>query len=62
MNRCPVCRVAIKAGRLLCARHWFQVPKPLRDRIWQLSRTARGSEEHRAACFEAIAGFVERSK
>jgi len=57
VNRCPICRVEIPRGRLLCSAHWFQVPKVLRDRIWQLARTRKGSDEHRAACFEAILGF-----
>jgi len=56
-----ICRIPIKRGQLLCARHWFQVPKALRDRIWQLARTQKGSDEHRAACFEAILGFTRAS-
>lgn len=57
MNECPVCKKSIPAERIFCARHWFKVPKPLRDRIWDLYRSESGSERHRAAVFEAVAGF-----
>jgi UPF0042 nucleotide-binding protein len=37
--RIPACRTAIDADRLMCALHWYQVPRPLRDEIWRLSLT-----------------------
>lgn len=57
-NRCPICRERIPAGRIFCKSHWLRVPKPLRGRIWELYRKAPGSQEHRAAVFEAIRGLL----
>lgn len=56
MNKCPACDAMIKAHEVACKRHWFEVPRELRDRIWRLYRNRRtkGSEEHRRAVFEAI--------
>lgn len=54
--KCPVigCTNQRSHDQLLCRGHWFSVPKELRDRIWNLYRSAQGSEAHRAAVFEAI--------
>lgn len=56
MSRCPGngCGKAIGAEMVACKSCWFKVPKPLRDRIWALYRREQGSDEHRAAVFEAV--------
>lgn len=43
--------------QLACRKHWFQLPKAVRDRIWHLFRTAPNSDEHREACFAALASL-----
>ena len=55
-NKCPACSTMIKAHEIACKKHWFTVPRELRDRIWRLYRNKRtkGSLEHRRAVFEAI--------
>lgn len=61
MNRkCPApgCEERVGPGpSFLCRRHWFTVPKDLRNRIWQLYKSARNSPEHRAAVFQAMRGL-----
>ena len=61
MSKCPGkdCGVEVERPRFLCRPHWYSVPKPLRDRIWQLYREAPGSEElesieHPAARFRRL--------
>ena len=54
MNRCPACQLKIKAHEVACRRHWLSLPKPIRDEIWRLYRSERGSDAHRAAVFKAI--------
>jgi hypothetical protein len=48
--RCPVpgCRDQIDASRLMCRRHWYLVPKQIRDRVWATWRSGQGalSKEH----------------
>src|SRR5678815_3568531 len=39
---------------LFCRGHWFQVPKPIRDRIWELFRSGLKKDEHRRLCAEAL--------
>jgi len=53
---CPVngCRRTRNKDQVMCSRHWYQVPKPIRDRVWAEYRRAPGSEAHRAAVAEAI--------
>ena len=43
--------------QLCCKRHWFMLPKPVRDRIWWLYRNDPSGEEHREACFAALASL-----
>jgi hypothetical protein len=38
----PGCRKPVPASMWGCREHWFQLPKPLRDRIWETYR--RGQE------------------
>jgi hypothetical protein len=56
VNRCPGkgCTAQLGADQVACRGHWFSLPKPLRDRIWQLYRREQGSDAHREAVFEAV--------
>lgn len=56
MSLCPIngCTRRTQEPELLCKPHWFDVPVWLRKRIWMLFKNAPGSDEHRAACFQAI--------
>jgi hypothetical protein len=53
---CPVngCRRTRNKDQVLCKKHWQQVPKPIRDRVWAEYQRASGSESHRAAVSDAI--------
>lgn len=55
---CPVtgCDEQIDPSRLMCRRHWYLVPKLLRDRVWATWRSGEGahSAEHRQAVLSAI--------
>lgn len=53
----PQCDARIPFNMLACRRHWYQVPKPLRDAVWRAWDNGRGagSAEHTAAIFAAIA-------
>ncbi len=44
-HRCHAdgCEVPVRPSLLMCRRHWFMVPKPLRDAIWA---TYRPGQEH----------------
>jgi hypothetical protein len=63
------CPVAVPPKMLMCRRHWFMVPKLLRDRVWATYRT--GQEEGNAdvtreyldaadAAIEAVAAKEKR--
>lgn len=32
------CAVPVKPEMLMCRRHWFMVPKPIRDAVWAAYR------------------------
>ena len=53
---CPIlgCSGQRKRGHVMCPRHWFTVEPDLRERIWNLFKTRRGSPEHLRAIAEAI--------
>jgi hypothetical protein len=57
-DRCPIsgCGEQIDPSRLMCRRHWYAVPRQLRDRVWATWRSGRaaGSDEHREAVRLAI--------
>jgi hypothetical protein len=59
---CPVdgCTGRRTAMQVMCGGCWFKVPKPLRDRIWRLFKTARGSAEHLQAIRQAIGAVHTR--
>jgi hypothetical protein len=56
---CPVtgCGEQIARSRLMCRRHWYLVPRQLRDRVWATWRSGDGvrSAEHQEAVLMAIA-------
>ena len=55
MSMTCVCGGAKKhEWNVLCARCWYRLPQPLRDRVWKLYRTAQGSPAHVAAVRECI--------
>lgn len=58
VRRCPVrgCRAEIDPSRLMCRRHWYTVPKEIRDLVWATWRSGDGaySREHRAAVAVAM--------
>jgi hypothetical protein len=53
---CPVtgCASGCGADQLVCKRHWFKLPKPVRDEIWRLWRNERGSTEQRTFALDAV--------
>jgi hypothetical protein len=57
--RCPIprCDDLIDPSRLMCRRHWYRVPKQLRDQVWATWRSGHGnhSSEHQDAVRMAIA-------
>jgi hypothetical protein len=53
-HQCPAtgCTVQVPTNRLFCPRHWFSVPKALRDKVWASYRA--GNPDHLDVCQEAI--------
>jgi len=55
---CPVlgCGEQIDTSRLMCRRHWYRVPKQLRDQVWATWRSGQGvlRREHQDAVRIAI--------
>jgi hypothetical protein len=65
IRRCPIprCPVPIDPTRLMCRKHWYQVPKPIRDQVWATWRSGQGarSREHKDAVRLAIAAVLAAS-
>lgn len=64
-NACPVdgCPRSHGPNQLMCRRHWNQVPKELRDRVWNGARLmwdGGGSERWKEAAAEAVAAVELR--
>lgn len=61
---CPVagCRQRVRADRLMCRPHWYQVPRPLRDAVWAAwaSGDGAGTEAHAMAITAAIEAVSAR--
>jgi len=61
---CPVlgCGEQIDPSRLMCRRHWYRVPKQLRDQVWATWRSGQGalSREHHDAVRLAMATGQKR--
>ncbi len=54
------CMSEHNSDQLCCARHWFKLPKDVRNRIWDLFRDGP-ADEHREACFAALASLEAAS-
>ena len=54
----------IDPSRLMCRRHWYRVPKPLRDQVWATWRSGQGvlSNEHQDAVRIAMATCQGQSR
>jgi hypothetical protein len=39
------CTACVPAGMFMCKRHWFSLPKPLRDRIWATYRPGQEDDK-----------------
>jgi len=44
---------------LSCSRHWYQVPKPLQNRVYQAWNHGDPADEHLALCAEAVGYMTE---
>lgn len=55
-HTCPVpgCRELVRQERLMCSRHWYQVPLALRKQVWREYRKAPQSRAHLWACHRAV--------
>jgi hypothetical protein len=51
----------IDIDKLMCRGHWYQVPKPLRDEIWRLSRCAKNSGSSWPTSEEWYLDAIERA-
>ena len=40
------CHIHVPTTLLMCRRHWYMVPKPLRDAIWQTYRDGPSGDHH----------------
>lgn len=67
MNKCAAvgCGAKISPQLLMCRKHWFIVPKSIRDRVW--ANYVRGQEKrldatdaYMAAYHEAVAAVARR--
>jgi hypothetical protein len=62
VRHCPIqgCGDQIDPSRLMCRRHWYTVPKELRDRVWASWRSGQGaySREHREAVSTAVGAVL----
>lgn len=60
-HRCPapVCTEQIDPDKLMCPRHWYQVPTPIRRAVWIAWRrgAGAGTPAHRAAIRLAVAAL-----
>ncbi|HEY7007315.1 MAG TPA: hypothetical protein VH395_00155 [Jatrophihabitantaceae bacterium] len=49
----PGCTARVPQHMLACRRHWYQVSRATRARVWEAYRT--GSEDHGDAILQAVA-------
>jgi len=56
----PQCAVRVDRTRLMCRRHWYLVPKAIRDQVWATWRSGQGalSADHREAVVLAVAAVL----
>jgi hypothetical protein len=59
----PHCNEQIDPSRLMCRRHWYRVPKQLRDQVWATWQSGRGtlSSEHQSAVRMAVSACRDRT-
>ncbi len=59
-HECPApgCEARVPYERLACRRHWFAIPKPLRDQLWLAWRHGSVAEHARvrAECVRVLEG------
>lgn len=62
-HRCPSpgCEERVPSGRYACRRHWFTIPKPLRDELWQAFRTEGIFSEEYIAAAAACKEFLKET-
>lgn len=60
--RCPIprCGEGIDPSRLMCKKHWYMVPKQMRDHVWATWRSGHAAytTEHRDAVDAAVAAVL----
>lgn len=54
------CTVTVPASMLMCRRHWFALPRSLRNRVW--SAYEPGQEENLAAITDEYRTVLEEVK
>lgn len=61
MHKCPAngCTAKVPGSMLFCRKHWFMVPKSLRDAVWREYRAQPQSDSHQMACQAAIEAVNE---
>ena len=62
VRRCPIprCGERIDPSRLMCRKHWYMVPKLMRDHVWATWRSgqAADSSEHQEAVHAAVVAVL----
>jgi hypothetical protein len=62
---CPAgdCSVQVRADRLMCRSHWYQVPRPLRAAVWATWRSGAGAGTlaHAEAITAAVRAVAARA-
>ncbi len=58
------CGAQVPPAMCMCRRHWFMVPKSLRDRVWATYRPGqeidkRPSDEYREAAYRAAEAVAQ---
>jgi hypothetical protein len=57
-HECPAdgCTASVDISMLMCSRHWYMVPKPLRNAVWAAWKrgAGAGTPAHTAAIRAAI--------
>lgn len=54
----PECAAQVPQHMLACRRHWFQVPRKIRMRVWDAYHDQPNGTEHTQAMREAIAAMT----
>jgi hypothetical protein len=61
-HRCPApdCDVQVPPGQYACRAHWYSLPRPLRDAIWDGYRTEPLGDAHITAMENAASYLASR--